>query len=223
MDIFDLLFPKKCLTCSRAGRYLCWSCLAKLPLERQACPYCKGLSLNGKTHKRCLSKLGLDGHYYLWEYRGVVRKAILTMKYKFAFDIARDLVDLASNKLKKNPILGKKIILLPVPSHPLRKNWRGFNQSEAVGKPLAEAMGWEYKPNLLVKVRPTMAQTELKRGARLSNLQNAFSLNGGIAPGKRIVLFDDIWTTGSTLKEACRELKKAGVKKVWGLTLAKTY
>ena len=146
------------------------------------------------------------------------------MKYKFAFDIARDLADLASKRLKEDRVFIKKMILLPVPSHPLRKNWRGFNQAEAVGKALARAMGWGYEPDLLLKLRPTVAQTELRRDARLINLQNAFSLNPATSiPKKTVILFDDIWTTGSTLKEACKALKQAGAKRVWGLTLAKTH
>lgn len=146
------------------------------------------------------------------------------MKYKFAFDIAANLAQLASKRLETEQPFAKKTLLLPIPTHPVRRNWRGFNQSEEVGKLLAQAMGWDYEPNLLVKKRTTVAQTELKRQARLNNLQNVFSLN----PEKRFpkktffLLFDDIWTTGSTLKEACKVLKKAGADKVWGLTLAKT-
>jgi predicted amidophosphoribosyltransferase len=85
-------------------------------------------------------------------------------------------------------------------------------------------MGWGYKPNLLVKKRTTVAQTELKRQARLNNLQNVFSLNPEkhFPKKKFFLLFDDIWTTGSTLKEACKVLKQAGATKVCGLTLAKT-
>ena len=224
MNIFDLLFPKKCLGCPKVGNYLCDTCLVGLQAKRQTCPHCDRPSFRGKTHTGCVRKLALDGHYSLWEYKGVVRRALLTMKYKFAFDVAGDLAQLASKRLKMEQPFTKKTLLLPIPTHPLRRNWRGFNQSAVVGKLLAQAMGWDYEPNLLVKNRTTVAQTELKRQARLNNLQNVFSLNPEKHFPKKtfFLLFDDIWTTGSTLKEACKVLKKAGASKVWGLTLAKT-
>lgn len=224
MDIFDLLFPKKCLACSAVGSYLCASCLAGLSAKRQTCPHCDRPSFCGKTHTGCARKLDLDGHRYLWEYKGVVRRAILTMKYKFAFDVAANLAEAASINLKTEPFFPKKTLLLPIPTHPIRRNWRGFNQSEAVGKLLAQKMGWGYEPNLLVKNKTTVAQTELKRQSRLTNLQNVFSLNPEKRFSKKMLflLFDDVWTTGSTLKEACKVLKEAGADRVWGLTLAKT-
>lgn len=225
MSILDFIFPKRCLGCGREGNYLCAKCLSEQTSIKQICPGCYKPSIDGLTHARCKRKLGLDGLTLAWKYEGVVRKAILAMKYKYAFDIAGELAKAAAGLLRNEPLLSKKDkLLVPIPAHGLRKNWRGFNQSEVIGKLLAREMGWGYEPNLLFKNTTTLPQTELKRKARLKNLRGTFALNSNrLVPSDCcIVLFDDVFTTGSTLKEACKVLKRAGVKKVLGITLART-
>ena len=223
MNILDLIFPKKCFGCSRKEGYLCGDCLIKLQLKIQNCPFCKKSSIDGMTHSKCRRKLSLDGHYSVWKYRGAVRGAVLAIKYKFAFDIAKEFADRASRVLRKEAVLGPNVVLVPIPAHGLRQNWRGFNQSEEIGKIIAKNMGWRYEPGLLIKRRATLPQTELGRGSRLKNLRGVFSLspNYSLVPSAHpLVLFDDVWTTGATIKEACKELKRNGFTNVWGLTLA---
>jgi competence protein ComFC len=223
MNLIDLIFPKKCFGCSRQGEYFCGDCLEKLHPKNQNCPVCIKPSIDGMTHSKCRRRLSLNGHYSFWSYRGAVRRVILAMKYKFAFDIARELAGKASRILDKEIVFGRHVVLIPIPSHHLRQNWRGFNQSEEVGKLIAKNMGWRYGPNLLIKSRSTLPQTELGRRSRLKNLRRAFALNPNyllVPNAYPIVLFDDVWTTGATIKEACKELKRSGFTNVWGLTLA---
>ncbi len=121
----------------------------------------------------------------------------------------------------------KNVVLIPVPLHWQRKNWRGFNQAELLGKMIANKLGISYIPNLLLRIKNTKTQTLLKKEERLLNIKGAFSINKKFSTNSllscnpNILLFDDVWTTGSTMKESAKVLKKQGFLKVWGLTLAR--
>jgi len=223
MDILDIIFPKTCFGCGKKGIYLCVACLAREKLDWQICPICLKSSIIGKTHASCRKPLGLDGLFSPWSYKRAVRKAILTMKYRFAFDIAGELATHAAESLGAgfNPF-PNRALLIPIPVYKDRKKWRGFNQAEEVGKRLASLLKWDFDPGLLFKGRKTLAQTGLTKEQRSQNLSAAFNLKGNPFPfNGPVILFDDVWTTGSTLKEACSVLKRKGVKKVWGLTLCR--
>src|SRR3990172_659100 len=110
MGVLDLLFPKVCFGCGKEGVYLCPNCLDKERLNTQFCPMCLKPSNRGVTHRDCKDGSGPDGLICFWRYRGAVRKAILTMKYKFASDIAQELGKHLADAFKSNtvPIRGKK-------------------------------------------------------------------------------------------------------------------
>ncbi len=224
MGVLDILFPKVCFGCGKEGVYLCPDCLEKESLNSQFCPRCLRLSDKGITHRACRQDLGLDGLISFWRYRGAVRKAILTMKYKFASDIALELGEHLSGALKSRPnfIKGSKV-LIPIPVFKNRANWRGFNQAEVIGKTVAKDLGWKFKRDILIKVKSTAPQTGLSRKEREENLRESFEVNRNvlISDYPDIIILDDIWTTGSTLKEAVKALKRAGAKKVWGLALSR--
>lgn len=230
MNILDLVFPKKCLECGlpaqagKEGRYICFSCLSKVKLAKPICPECEKPSVDGVVHFKCKRKLGLDGLISIWEYDGVIRRAILALKYKFALEIAKELSFLATEKLSaisRRP----EATLVPIPLHWYRRNWRGFNQSEEIGKLIAKELGWKFIPDLLIRKKATTPQTELKAEDRISNIKGVFAVNPIYQPSdiihQPLILFDDIWTTGSTLKEACKFLKRKALGEVWALTLAK--
>ena len=111
---------------------------------------------------------------------------------------------------------------MPIPLHWTRNNWRGFNHVEEVGKILAQLMGWEMT-NLLERSKMAKQQVGLKGKERKENVQGVFNLvpNPPASSLDTIILFDDVWTTGSTMLEATRVLKQAGFKRVWCLTLAR--
>lgn len=222
MDLLDIIFPINCLECGKKGRYLCGLCLAKAGRARLFCLECHKPSTNGITHPRCRKKYSIDFAYSPWDYGGVVRKAILKLKYNYAYMIAEELAEGLVKKIESGtPTLPTNALLIPIPLNRLRQNWRGFNQAERVGKLISERFGWCYNPNLLVRIRKTAPQTELKGVKRTKNILGAFS----VIPKSKIynstyILFDDVLTTGSTLKEACKVLKRRGVKVVCGLTIA---
>ena len=230
MNILDLLFPKTCLGCGRSGNYICPDCVAKVRLAQPICAYCERASIDGLTHARCQKKLGLDGLISIWEYEGVIRKAILALKYKYATEIASLLNGLVVERLK-NPdsrfLIPNSSCLVPVPLHWHRQNVRGFNQSIEIGRSISETMDWKFVPDLLIKKQSTTSQTELSGDKRRQNLKGVFILDSRFqidsitSCADSIILFDDVFTTGSTLKEAAKVLKRAGVEKVWGLTVAR--
>jgi ComF family protein len=190
-------------------------------LVPEVCPYCERLSKGGNTHRRCFKKYGLDGLTSIWKYGGVIKKAIGSVKFKRATVAAGEIADLFTERLEKAN-LPNGFVLVPIPLFWYRLNERGFNQSEVIGKLLAKNLGCQFEPNLLRKVKSTASQVELGLKERKSNLKGSYWVNPNLPSSfKNVLLFDDVFTTGSTLQEACKTLKSAGVKKVWGLTLAR--
>ena len=213
MSILDFIFPRKCLECSREGKYVCSVCIKKVQP--------RGLNVvNGMKV------------YSVWKYEGVIRKAIIALKYKYATEIAMELSSYLIISLLKNKFLVPGVYcLVPIPLHRYRQNFRGFNQSEEIGRLVAKSLGWKFIPDLLIRKRSTTPQVELKGDDRRRNLQGVFALNLKYqTPARRqagltishysFVLFDDVFTTGSTIKEAVKVLKNEGFKKIWGLTIA---
>lgn len=229
MGILDFLFPKKCLGCNKNGAYWCQSCarIAR-PHFPQVCPVCERPSPDGLRHKYCKEPFSPNALHAIWAYEGIPRQLILKLKYRFVSEIAEDLATQAVRELRNyKPLLrgglGKEdIILVPIPLHWKRDNWRGFNQAEEVGRLIAKQMGWEFK-DLLVRTKNTQHQVGLKGKERRENVEGIFSIkpNALVPNASNVLLFDDVWTTGSTMRQAARVLKRAGVKKVWCLTLAR--
>jgi competence protein ComFC len=231
VKLLDLLFPKQCLGCGKCGQYLCERCIAP-QLTKQKCIVCEKWAIDGFTHPRCIGKYTIDRTISIWDYNGTVRKAIISLKYKFAKEIAGELV---THIIKAIDVMNLQIssnsIILPIPMHWKRKNWRGFNQVEEIGKSLSqsisEACRFEvsYEPNLLVRIQQNKPQAGLKRTERATNISGVFSVSPNYSPlaisDKLCILFDDVYTTGATLKEAGKVLKQNGAKRVWALTIAR--
>ncbi len=200
MNLLDLIFPKKCLECNKDGKYMCDSCISKI--------------LDGTFDKN---------NFAVFKYKGVIRKAILSLKYKFASDIADELIGVSVGRLNSSKF--HKVTLVPIPLYKQRENWRGFNQSGLLGQKLAVKMKWEFAPDLLIRTKNAHPQVSLKGDERRKNLSGVFSVNSDLTTyymlHDAIVLFDDVYTTGSTIKEAKKVLEKAGFKNIYSLTIAR--
>lgn len=219
MGILDFLFPKKCFGCRASGTYLCKKCISEIPLARTFCPVCKKPSIDGMTHVHCKTPQSLDGVVCVFGYDRAVRRALISLKYKFTFDIAEELVE-AVDPEKLVQFQNLKPTFVPIPLHRSRQNWRGFNQSEVLGELITKKFGWDFAPDLLVRTRKTPQQTGLSKEGREKNIRGAFSLNPSYhLQFTNYVLFDDVWTTGSTIKEAGKVLKRNGANRVWALTI----
>lgn len=230
MNLLDLFFPKTCCGCHRFGSYLCSDCKKEILQTDLVCPNCERLSIGGLIHPLCKRKYGLDGLWSLGIYQSTLQKAIKKLKYKFVSSLAEDLIDLMLeyiayqtplfiDEIKKDK--GRGWVVVPVPLHPKREKWRGFNQSALLGKIFAKKLSLEYA-ELLKRTKHTKPQVSLKSWQRKKNISGAFSLaisNKSLAVS--VLLIDDVWTTGSTLRECCYILKRSGAKKVWAITLAR--
>ncbi|MCL4382249.1 MAG: double zinc ribbon domain-containing protein [Patescibacteria group bacterium] len=219
--LLNLLFPRRCLGCGKLGQYFCRQCATKIQkCEGQICPICERAAIGGATHPRCQTRYALDGLTSFWSYQGLAKKAIKELKYRLVSDLASELIDLAPLKEMKlqNPSL------VPVPLHSQRENWRGFSQTELLGKFVGAKTGLKMVSDLLIKTKNTKPQVEFTKKDRLKNIQDAFVINPKyqlLIPKIYIYVFDDVWTTGATLRTCGAVLKKAGAKWVWGLTLAR--
>ncbi len=200
MNLLDLIFPKSCLECGKNGKYICRDCESKV--------------LDGTFD---------ENNFAVFKYRGVIRKAIVLLKYKFAYDICDELVESCVRRLKSSKL--HKVLLVPIPLYWQRENLRGFNQSEILAKKIAEKMIWQYIPDLLIRNKNNKPQVGLKGLARHKNLSNVFSVNSQYCSqsvfDKPLLLFDDVYTTGSTIKEARKALETAGFTKIYSLTVAR--
>lgn len=204
------------------------------------CLVCNKGSFDGLTHPRCRSKYAIDGAFSAIAYKGIVKKLIYNFKYKpYLSDLNKTLVELFYESVIQQELFiktiqqssnlpagrqGKTICLVPIPLHPKRLKKRGYNHAELLAKGLSEKLNLPMI-EILQRTKETKSQFGLTLKERKENIQNAFIRNtkypSATLRASNVFLVDDILTTGSTLLEAARILKKNGVKKVWGLTLAR--
>lgn len=221
----DTLFPIRCVCCETYGEFICKNCGGNFKkLKHQTCIVCEKSSLYGLTHPSCNSPQTADGLISIFDYKDEkVSRAIIAGKYNLLPLVFNDLAQFMALDISQNFLnLIQDKILCPLPLHQTRKNWRGFNQAEL----LAEALGLRLNipvKNLLQRKLKTKTQKDiLERSQRLKNVRDAFALEPDArVKGKSIVIIDDVATTGATLLEAAKILKRSGAKTVWGLTVAR--
>ncbi len=229
--ILDLLFPKKCVGCKKTGTYFCADCTSNILQTDLVCPNCERLAMGGQTHPICKRRYGLDGLWSLGIYQNPLREAIKQLKYRRVSELAVVLVDiLVEYWAKYQPFIldqikkdaGQGWVIIPVPIHWWRENSRGFNQSSLIGKTLSKKLGLNYCDDLK-RIKYTKPQAGLKGKQRHQNIKGVFEIspNYTLYPKPYTLLIDDVWTTGSTLRECCNVLKRAGAKNVWAITLAR--
>jgi ComF family protein len=187
---------------------------------------CSRPSRNGQTHLGCRTPQGLDGLTSIFAYRGVIKKAIRKLKYQFVSDLAQDLTELFLSFCGEDKVFTRqleKAVFIPLPLHPSRKRWRGFDQTELLGKMMTSNLGIEFLPQVLKRIKKTKLREELSRKERQKDIQGAFQVSSIFSPASasKIILFNDLWFWGESLREATKVLKKNGAKQVWGLTLAR--
>lgn len=164
---------------------------------------------------------GFEGVLPLFNYTGLVRELIHDLKFNFVSDTVATITQLITDELQSNypNILQywqtNNFVLVPVPIHPFRQNHRGYNQSELIVSEISSLLKLSYNSSLVSRIRFSTPQSSQSRTSR-QNIQNSFVLNSS-APSN-IILFDDVYTTGATLKSLRSVFPK--VTNVWGLTLA---
>ena len=209
--LLNLFYPKYCFLCQREGTYLCQDCLSTLEIS----------GFHQKFSTENLSDL-----YFATSYqKPLIKNLIQSFKYKpFVKELTDNLSSLIIEhfQLLEKPPDFADFILIPVPMEKKKLKWRGFNQAEEIGKELSKFFRISLLNNVLAKIKETPAQVDLSEEERKENIRNAFSIkNGGQILGKKILLVDDVYTTGATMEECARVLKKAGAKEVIGIVIAR--
>lgn len=222
MHLLDLIFPKRCVSCGRLGKYFCESCRAKIryiAVNESICPMCEKPAIDGATHPKCRTRYGLDGLTSFFRYDGPVRKAVKALKYRLVSDLASEFVSLVPTSSLSAIHQGS--ILIPIPLHVTRLRHRGFNQAEVLGKLVSARLHIQIKTDILRRVKITTPQVAMKsRDERLGNMKDVFQAVKTIQ-NRYIILFDDVFTTGATMRSAANTLKRKGVKYVWAVTIAR--
>lgn len=224
--LLDLVFPKTCVGCGIEGYFLCPNCKKEIILiKNQICPECKSISPNGKFCAKCQKKFKLNGVISASYYQeGPLKEAIHTFKYDGVFGLGQDLGAIFFNTFKNHKI-SKNSVLIAVPLSKKRFAKRGFNQAEILADFISKKTKIPQIKKLLIKVKNTPKnQAELSGVARRKNVIGVFDWVGdnNFLKGKTVYLVDDIYTTGATLNECAKILKKkAGAFRVIGLVLAK--
>lgn len=225
MNILDIIFPRRCVSCGRLGRYFCKNCVVKIKLfGHPICPVCEKAAIGGATHPKCKTRYSLDGLTSVFYYDGAVRKAIKLLKYRFVTDLAKEFIELIPSSFLSTANHQQPTILVPIPLHTSRLKFRGFNQAEVLGRLIADKLNIPIRPDILKRIKKTVPQVDMKdRKKRLANMENVFSVHQSPTANNKlptIFLFDDVFTTGATLRAAANILKRNGATKIWGLTLA---
>jgi len=228
MSILDILFPKHCFVCKRLGKYICDICKDKLYVAKyDICIYCGKSSYLGLTHNGCIRKNGIDGFIFLYKYNNYLKRIIKTLKYRLVKDGFGEMMDLSRNPLSTKlglllATLNISPILSPIPLNKSKQNRRGFNQSVIISDYLSGHLRLNSK-EYLVRSKNTKSQAQLgSRALRYKNIRGAFELKRGVlVKGECILLVDDVVTSCSTVKEACRILKRNGALKIFVFALAK--
>ena len=218
------LLPWRCLLCAAAGTKgmdLCASCMKDMPRNASCCARCAlPLPLAAAMCGQCLRRAPpWHGAWAPFRYGWPLDR--LETRFKFGDDLAAGRTLAALWRSEPVPP-DLPALIVPVPLHRSRLRQRGYNQALELARPLAAALNLPVERDLLLRTRDTSAQTELDRTARRRNVRGAFRVRAAAARPDHLALRDDVMTTGATLAECTRLLRRAGVRRVdvWALARA---
>jgi len=218
------VLPLRCLLCGAAGADdldLCADCAAELPRNRSCCMCCAlPLATPAQLCGECLRRAPpWDAAWAPFRYGWPLDR--LESRYKFSADLAAGRALATLWRREPCPVELPQV-LLTVPLHRSRLRQRGYNQALELARPLARSLGVPLRHDALQRVRRTEAQTELDALGRRRNVRGAFALRADITLPVHVAILDDVMTTGATVAECARVLKRAGVKRVdvWALARA---
>src|SRR5579884_2165534 len=223
--LLDLVFPPQCILCQCTGSPLCSTCLSTLrPPSKARCQHCHTMLLANGLCRQCRQRpLLLSGLRAFSIYQGPLRTRIHALKYEDNRRLAEPLGRLLAETYTRYKLQAD--ILLPVPLHPTRLRERGYNQSALLAYTCALQLGIPYRDDLLIRQRATTPQVGLSFQERLRNVAGAFqpavTFTTEALAQRRILIIDDVCTTGATIEACAAPLFAAGARSVWGLVLAR--
>lgn len=218
----DFLFPQKCLGCGKEGELLCTKCQNNLPrIIPPVCPKCGKPQPSGILCPGCVTwKSSIAGIRSPLKFEGLVREAVHQLKYKNLTSLAGPLALILKDYLIHYPVPGD--VLVPVPLHPRRLKERGYNQSLLLAQNLSRLLNIPVAGDCLVRTRFTTPQAKTTSvDERLQNVKHAFSCSNSNLQNQKVILIDDVSTSGATLNACAVTLIQAGSASVWGIVLSR--
>ena len=223
------LYPAECRVCkaflgATSIPYICNNCWQDIQfLEAPWCDICGTPGINGRCEACATTPPRYGKLRTLAFYQTTLQQAIHFFKFEKKKVFARPFIQLINAHIPSDCNIPEYDFILPIPIHKKRLRERGFNQATLLANGIAKAGGVPLLTNTLVRHRHTVAQSSLNREARQQNLMGAFEIrNPDIIRDKRLLVFDDVFTTGATIREVVSELWTADPAEVDVLTLART-
>lgn len=208
--LLDLLFPKICYSCHKSGKYLCSKCLSLIKT--------KSIKINPKSK--------IEGFVSIFKYESAIKNLIYDLKYRFVTDLSDELAFIIAKRIRidfKNLLKywqKNDFVVMPVPLHFYRENWRGFNQSSLIGQKVAQKLRLKFSEKFFKRYINTISQTKIKdKSHRKGNVADIFSVFTNDIP-QNVILFDDVLTTASTLNSLGNIIKSSKQNQIWALTIA---
>ena len=218
----DLLFPRYCVGCGKEGAFICLSCCRALPrITPPICPRCGRPQLSGILCPDCVGwQAAIDGIRSPFRFEGVMREAIHQLKYQNLRALAVPLAEMLGEYLNASPL--DVDVLVPVPLHQKRLRERGYNQARLLAQELGKLINIPVIDDVLIRQRHTPPQARTATVAeRKLNIADSFTcLDDRLRSGK-VLLLDDVATSGATLDACATVLKSNGAASVWGLVMAR--
>ena len=237
--LVDWLYPPRCRACGgriygRDAEYFCAACWPEIHVvSHPLCTVCGRpfIDASGDDHLCgvCLSRTPYFARARAWACypreemsEHPLRRVVQKFKYGRRVSLGKPLGRLMAQGCQEFLSECAVDVIIPVPLHPKRLRWRGFNQSVLLARQVSRALDVPMDPFVLCRSKQTPPQTQLTEEERRKNVRGAFSLNPHKpVEGRRVLLVDDVYTSGATVNECSRSLKRAGAEEVYVLTLAR--
>jgi len=221
-NTIDWFFPPHCLGCNIEGEIICPDCYAAIKrVPKNTCPYCNAyVSKSGhcphcNNHKPAYSKFRAFAYY-----GGVIREAVHHLKYQNDIGVSRVL---AGYLLKVVQAENWDFdLIVPVPLSRRKFEQRGYNQAERLAIPLAKDFSTPLSTDALIRIKENDSQVNLDVNSRRENVRGVFEADPAVVKGKKILLVDDVLTTGATMESASQALKDAKSGTIYAVTVGKS-
>lgn len=206
----DYFFPSICGMCGEINEnYICNNCYENI-----------------KKIKKCVineyNNRNFSKHLYIFRYEGIIRNKIIEYKFEDKGYLYKMFAKIILSDKKTCNFIKKYDVIIPVPISKKRKKKRGYNQSELVANELAQKLNQDIWTDIIIKKKDNKPQSELNKLQRIKNVEDIYEINKPIeVKNKKVLLLDDIYTTGSTVNEIARKLKQNQTQEIGVITLAK--
>ena len=209
-SVLDYFFPPICGMCGEINEnYICNNCYENI-----------------KKIKKCVineyNNRNFSKHLYIFRYEGIIRNKIIEYKFEDKGYLYKMFAKIILSDKKTCNFIKKYDVIIPVPISKKRKKKRGYNQSELVANELAQKLNQDIWTDIIIKKKDNKPQSELNKLERIKNVEDIYEINKPIeVKNKKVLLLEDIYTTGSTVNEIARKLKQNQTQEIGVITLAK--